>query len=180
MKAKFRKEETLNAILYVLAAFEGKCDIHKVSKILYFADCKHLSEYGRLITGDVYIAMQNGPVPSRVYDIFKFLRGDSFFSTVNDPVRSYMRMINRFHLEALCKPDTDWLSESDVECLDHAIAKCRHLGFNELTTLSHDYAWSHTMPDREISYKDMLSETGDEEPYIDYVTEFMRIESRMS
>lgn len=180
MKAKFRKEETINAILYVLAAFGGRCDIHKISKILYFADCKHLSDYGRLITGDVYIAMQNGPVPSRVYDIFKFLRGDSFFSTNDDPISGCMRMVNRFHLEATRPAETDWLSASDIECLDYAIDKCRNLGFNELTSLSHDYAWSHTMPDREISYKDMLSEAGDEEPYIEYVTDCIRLESRLS
>lgn len=78
----FQYETTLNAILYVLQQLGGKTDMHKLCKILYFADQRHLSKYGRSITGDTYIAMQYGPVPSNVDDILKAVRGDSFFLIV--------------------------------------------------------------------------------------------------
>lgn len=39
-----------------------------------------MSACSRSITGDVYIAMQFGPVPSKIDDIFKVVRGDSYFS----------------------------------------------------------------------------------------------------
>ena len=65
----FRQEESLQAILYILQKMGGKCDMHKCCKILYFADNAHLSQWGRSITGDMYIAMNYGAVPSRIYDL---------------------------------------------------------------------------------------------------------------
>lgn len=79
MKQVFQYEAAVNALLFVLSELGGKSDMHKLCKILYFADQRHLSLYGRSITGDTYIAMQYGPVPSNVDDILKAVRGDSFF-----------------------------------------------------------------------------------------------------
>ncbi len=39
-----------------------------------------MSECGRSITGDNYIAMNYGPVPSYIEDIFKAVRHQSYFS----------------------------------------------------------------------------------------------------
>jgi len=74
----FKEEKTLNAILYIASKMGGAVDMHKLSKTLYFADSEHLSKYGRSITGDVYIKMKYGPVPSKTDDILKAVRGDSF------------------------------------------------------------------------------------------------------
>ena len=84
--SNFRKEIAIEAILYIANRVERK-DIHKICKILYYADQRHLSKYGRSITGDTYIAMAYGPVPSNVEDIFKAVRGDSFFSPYVDNIR---------------------------------------------------------------------------------------------
>jgi len=80
-----------------------------------------MMNYGRLITGDSYIAMNFGPVPSKIYDIFKFLRGDSYFSNVTDDVSSRLRMLNSETISSIVDPDLDYLSESDIECLDDSI-----------------------------------------------------------
>lgn len=79
MAKLFNLDKAINSIIYIIQKLGSKMDMHKLYKILYFADQKHLSDYGRSITGDVYIAMQYGPVPSSVDDILKALRGDSFF-----------------------------------------------------------------------------------------------------
>lgn len=164
----FRKDETINAILYILA-HSDRTDIHRVCKVLYYADREHLSKYGRSITGDEYIAMKFGPVPSNVEDIFKALRGRSFFSDNVDDIREKMDFKNDYYLEAKFAPDMDYLSESEVECLDHAIALCRNKDFYELTGMSHDYAWSNTERDTVMSFRNILSEAGEDSEYIDYV-----------
>lgn len=175
MKAVFKKTETINAVLYILKRLGGSSDIHKVSKILYFADRNHLAKWGRLITGDSYIAMKNGPVPSKVYDVFKYLRGDSYFSYMKDDVRKFLRMVNNKTVESIAEPDMDYLSESDVECLDESIELCRNMGFSELTKFSHGSAWCGTMLDRKISYGDMLREAGQTEGYINYIDDQFRL-----
>ena len=72
MKQMFQYEAALNALLFwPFQSLGDKSDMHKLCKILYFADQRHLSLYGRSITGDTYIAMQYGPVPSNVDDILK-------------------------------------------------------------------------------------------------------------
>ena len=75
----FDLQKSIQAILYVANRLNRK-DFHKIFKILYFADRNHLSDYGRTITGDFYVAMDDGPVPSKIYDIFKIVRGDGLFS----------------------------------------------------------------------------------------------------
>lgn len=150
--------------------------MHKLCKILYFADQRHLSQYGRSITGDTYIAMQFGPVPSCVDDIFKALRGDSFFSSVPEieQLKRCMVFENRFIVRALQEPDMDELSVSDVECLDYAIGICKDKSFSQLTEFSHGLAWSNTQRDRAISVKDILREVGDEEAYVEYVADNLK------
>ena len=38
----------------------------KIAKLLFFADKRHLVQYGRPITGDWYAALQHGPLPSNI------------------------------------------------------------------------------------------------------------------
>lgn len=178
MKSSFNKDVALQAILYILSKL-GTADMHKVSKILYFADRSHLSKYARSITGDDYIKMSYGPVPSNVYDIMKAIRGDSYFANTSEAksLEQYFRFINSKDIVPLMEVNIDYLSESDVECLDEAIAICKDLNFEELTRLSHDFAWANTALNAKISVKDILCEVGDSEEYIEYVNQKLQMES---
>lgn len=171
----FKKNRAINAILYVAKALE-RSDIHKICKILYFADQMSFSKYGRSITGDTYIAMNYGPVPSYIEDIFKAVRKQSYFSKYATEFAGIFSFKNDYILVAEKEPDMDCLSESDVRCLDYAIEKCKDLDFERLTAISHGYAWSNTAKDRPISVDDILKECGDSDEYIDYVNEMIALE----
>ena len=77
----------------------------------------------------------------------------------------------------------DFLSEqvNDLnktrKSLDEAIAMCKDLTFEELTRLSHDFAWTNTAWNGKMSIKDMLCEVGDSEEYIEYVNQKMQMEA---
>jgi uncharacterized phage-associated protein len=173
----FRKEIAIEAILYIANRIE-RGDIHKICKILYYADQQHLSKYGRSITGDTYIAMNYGPVPSNVEDIFKAVRGDSVFSPYVENIKNdSFDFFNKFILRPKREADLDYLSESDTECLDTAIAKCKDLSFQQLTELSHDLAWNNTQRDRAISVKDILREQGDDEEYAEFIARKLEMEN---
>ncbi len=74
----------MNAILYIIELFGGKVDIYKLYITLYVADREHLSKYGRLITNDDYIASEYGPIPSRINDILKAVRDESYCSNIGE------------------------------------------------------------------------------------------------
>ncbi len=179
MKQIFEYEAALNSLLFALSRLGGKTDMHKLCKILYFADQRHLSVYGRSITGDTYIAMQYGPVPSNVDDILKAVRGDSFFSAYVSNLRDKLTFENRFIVKALAAPDMDELSDTDVECLEYAIDYCRDKSFSQLTELSHGIAWTNTARDRAISVKDILREAGNEEEYVEYIADQLRMQETL-
>ncbi|MBQ2839681.1 MAG: SocA family protein [Muribaculaceae bacterium] len=179
MSKLFNYDKAINSLLYSLSQLGGKTDMHKLCKILYFADQKHLSQYGRSITGDTYIAMQYGPVPSCVDDILKALRGDSFFSSNEEitKLKNYIIFENRFIVRGVKEPDMDELSGSDIECLDYAVNLCRNKNFDELTAYSHGMAWNNTRPDREMSVKDILREAGDDEAYVEYIADSLKLKA---
>lgn len=171
----FDKDVTLNAVLYILAGMGGEADMHKVFKTLYFADQRHLSKYGRTITGDVYIAMRYGPVPSKTDDIFKSVRGDSYFQPGD--LEGYFHFVNRWLVKNDKAADMDYLSDTDVECLDAAISLCKDKSFDELTMLSHGMAYANTAKDSRMSYADILMEVGDTDDYARYITDKLELES---
>lgn len=178
MNTLFNKEVSLHAVLYVLKLMGGECDMHKICKILYFADQKHLSLYARSITGDDYIRMNYGPVPSKIDDMFKAVRGDSYFSNsqISQELSTYFSFKNRFIVQAKKKPDMDYLSESDVECISQSFDQCKNMNFGELTEFSHGPAWQNTQQDRKISVKDIMREAGDSEDYVNYVAKKLELE----
>jgi uncharacterized phage-associated protein len=164
----FHEVKALNAVLYIANRLKRK-DFHKIFKILYFSDREHLTEYGRSITGDIYIAMRDGPVPSGIYDIFKSVRGDGFYKD-NGHFSAHFsvddRIINPRH-----EADLDELSASDIECMDHSLSLYGNLSWRKIREKSHDYAWSSTTINRPISCRDILKEQGASDEFIDYVEE---------
>ncbi len=173
----FKQDVAIQAILYILKEMGGTCDIHKCHKILYFADNEHLSKYGRSITGDAYVRMDYGAVPTCIYDLFKAVRGDSYFASQVDDIRkNCFHFVNNKDIIADAEPDISYLSESDVEILNKYIAQFKKKDFNAVSEASHGYAWSHTPQNAVISVRSRLTEMGDTEDYINYIEEQMRAE----
>lgn len=142
----FDQEATLAALLYVAGRVDG-LTMHKLAKILYFADKAHLERYGRFITGDQYVAMENGPVPSMTYSMVKELGNGAPDALFAHPLADTLRVERRegkHYVRGLTQPDLDALSDSDLACLDDSIANYSAHSFRELSDLSHDAAWNAT------------------------------------
>ena len=169
----FDFDKSINAMLYIAKKLK-RSDFHKVFKILYLSYREHLAKYGRPITGDIYIKMQNGPVPSKIYDILKVVRGDSFFSDeMKDRYSSFFEVNNNYFITPLKEPDIDYLSETDLQEIDTALEKYGDLAFNEISLVSHDIAWTLTNDSCPISIVDIMSEAGKDKDYISYICSFM-------
>lgn len=120
--------------------------LYDVMKMLYVADKCHLERYGRFITGDRYVAMAKGPVPSATYDLMKYLRGERHYFDGGEWVKEMLRLERggSHSFTLLRNPDLSLLSESDIECLDEVVTLVRTKGARYVMKLSHDEAWENT------------------------------------
>src|SRR5688572_12349539 len=132
---RFDPDKGLEVLLYIANRI-AKRDIYWVLKTPYFADKHHVSEIGRPICGDHYIAMSKGPVPSGLYDIVKDVRDKRRLSAFVKKASEAFEI--RGH-EFVPKRDAelDYLSGSDREALDRAMREIEHLSFAELKARSH-------------------------------------------
>ena len=162
---KFNARKAIEVMLYVA---ERVRDMYSLLKIMYFADQKHLAKYGRLISGDSYIAMNYGPVPSGAYDIIKYVRGDGFF-TIDEPAKEAFQVQGRETILPLRRADTELLSDSDMECLDEAIKQYGSLSFKELRERSHDQAFLSASHNGVISLEVIARALPDGELLWDYL-----------
>lgn len=172
----FDLQKSLQAILYVANRLKRK-DFHKIFKILYFADRNHLSNYGRTITGDFYVAMDDGPVPSKIYDIFKIVRGDGLFSSEKkSEFEPYFKVQQWMFVVPQKDADLDILSGSDIEELDASLSLYGYLSWDEVREKSHDFAWRNTAKDHAIDLQNIMRENGEDEEYITFVSKQINLQ----
>jgi len=166
----FDKEKAIQVILYIANKIK-EVDIHKAFKILYFAEREHIATYGSLIVGDMYIAMKNGPVPSATYNIIKEARGNTPGSQ-----KDKLNFTNFFEVKdniihPKTEADSDFFSETELECLDASIHRYKKYSFSKLTELSHDKAWEKASKNNEMSFEDIAKAGGAGKEMIKYINE---------
>ena len=166
---KFNESKTINAVLYISEKLKRK-DFHKIFKILYFSDREHLSTYGRTITGDTYIAMADGPVPSNLYDIFKSVRGDGYYKD-SGKFGQYFFVVDWDLVKLNKKADLTELSQTDLTCIDNNLKIYSDMSWDEIREKSHDYAWRNSIQNRPIDFANIIREAGENDDYIDYLKE---------
>ena len=167
----FLDETKIHVILFVadkLIANKIQSDIYKILKIIYFAEKEHLKITGRTICDDTFIAMKDGPVPSKMYDMIKSIRGDGIYSI--EGLEKYFHIENPYFIIPNLKPDLSKLSEKNIELLEKSIAENGNLSFSELKRKSHDEAYNNADErDNTISYKSMAKVAGAEEEMLNYI-----------
>jgi uncharacterized phage-associated protein len=161
---QFNESKTINAVLYIVERIERK-DFHKIFKILYFSDRELFADYGKTISGDHYIAMTAGPVPSNLHDIFKSVRGDGFFKH-DGRFSQYFNVVNKNFIVNKKEANLKALSKKDIEYLNNSISKYANLSCSAIKKISHDYAWENTVRDDTMSFENILLERGESDEYI--------------
>ncbi|MBQ8656115.1 MAG: SocA family protein [Prevotella sp.] len=178
MKIEFDKSKALNSLLYVANRLQRK-DFHKIFKILYFADRQHLADWGRPITGDTYIAMDAGPVPSRIYDMLKIVRGDSYLPDM-EGLSDFFAIDNWMYVCPLRDANPNQLSKTEKESLDSSIARYGSLSYDEIKEKSHDIAWRSTAKDFSIQWDDIAREAGLDAEDVEYLNEMNKLQIALS
>lgn len=180
IQLNFRRQPALAALLFVVNELYKrgvKADFIKVFKVLYYADQSHLVKYGRSITGDTYVAMARGPVPSRIYDMIKAVRGDSFFEEEGAPYKQFFTVERKYELQAQAEPDMRQLSATDVRELNRSLDQYALVESLELSEQSHGLAWYQADRDRYMDVAYIMREAGASDEVIDHVAEMLMLEN---
>jgi len=139
----FDREKALEAILFIANNLQGAATFHSISKMLYLADKLHLQEYGRLICGDRYIAMEYGPVPSAIYNMMKVAnKRGSIDVDWDEIIQDAMSVVHGRNVVPNRDCNMDMLSESELECIQQTISTFGRKTFGELVDITHDTAWN--------------------------------------
>jgi len=162
---QFHREKAIETILY-LSHRISDADIYGICKLLYLADKTHLEKYGRFIFGETYYAMKNGATPSNVYDLLK---------EVSEKPLAELE-INGHQIIALRDANLDYLSESDIECLDQVISVWGNVPNWQRKNAAHDNAWGTAWEQRgdrrsvTISVESIAELFDDSDDLIDYLS----------
>lgn len=157
-----------NIMLFILKELGGKADYLRINKIMYFADQKHLVEWGIPISNDRYTAMKRGPVPSYAYTLMKDTEQNADNYPDDDDCFAYEP--DHFMI-AKQEPDIDYIPESGLEILLETIRENKDLSFEDLSEKSHDAAWHQTEPDAEMSLISIAKAAGASDAALEYIQE---------
>jgi hypothetical protein len=141
IRFSFNEKKALEALVLVATEWPGITAFY-ASKAVFLADKHHLNKFGRPVVGDRYIAMDNGPVPSAIYDWFK-----GNIDRMADPQAivdsiEFNRNAKYVSANALREPELGYLSTSDIAALREAVEFCKRLRVTELSRVTHnDPAW---------------------------------------
>jgi hypothetical protein len=116
---------------------------YDIVKSFFLADTIHLNRYGRPITYDNYVAMENGPAPSKAYNVLKqeahtMRQLSEPLPWTRRPAPELGRNCNAFERPAR-QASGDVLSPSDRQALATALGMVKTLGFNGVKKLTHDH-----------------------------------------
>lgn len=176
-KSTFDVEKALNAVLYVAEQLRlaGKeAGFHQVFKILYFAEQKHIAQYGSFILGDSYVAMPKGPVPSKTYDILKALRQDLPYEVDIETITQYVRVEDEHYIQPVGEVDESIFSDTELASLMLSVQENKDLSFGKLTEKSHDAAWekaAQTSKNDIMSFVEIARAGGANEEMIKFIEE---------
>jgi uncharacterized phage-associated protein len=163
IRFQFNESKAVEALVFIAQRWPDITPFY-LSKVLFFADRDHLRQYGRPVLGDSYIAMDNGPVPSRVYDIVK---GNLDFFGDPAAIKSALRMDRAAQphtISAEREPNTAQFSETDIAALSAAIDFCKGKSFSYLSNLTHnEEAWSSAARNAEMELELLVPEEQREE-----------------
>lgn len=183
----FDKHKLTEMVLYILNKTNG-LDYYHVFKTIYFANIAHLAKCGLRITTDDFCALPDGPAPSVLYDSIKEKKGMYCDSELEQLMEDAIVKGNDdayYMWSAKRQANIDYLSKSEIEELDKAIADNAHLPYNILRNKSHGEEWARAFhgsdPGRKImDIVGMAKDGMATEDMLEYIKEELEVEKALA
>jgi uncharacterized phage-associated protein len=134
MTLRFNERRATEAAARFLKLRGGRMSYLKLIKLLYLLDREALLRWGRPVTADRYVAMANGPVVSRIYEL---IRDEPAPGT--DPIwRHYISAPQEYEVTLLAEAETDELSRAEGEFIEEIFAEFGKMNRWDLVRISHE------------------------------------------
>lgn len=121
---RYSERKTVQVIAYFVWKLR-KCTKLPLLKLIFLADRYHVRKFGRLITGNKYVAMQYGPVASETKTFIEKAAARSEYAKKFFSVRLTKGFDGKKRelLETVSAPLFSMLSRSEIEAMDAAVAQ---------------------------------------------------------
>lgn len=179
----FDKQRLTEIVLYILNKTKG-LDYYHVFKVIYFANMAHLAKYGLPMVCDDFCALQDGPVPSTLYNCIK---GDPYCDKELQSMLDESILKGQddayYMLEAKRKANSSYLSRADVDVLDKSISENANLPYGVLRSKSHGEEWKRAYNQQGRKVMDVVGIAKDgmaSDDMIAYIEENMMIKKALS
>jgi uncharacterized phage-associated protein len=154
MVLRFNERRATEAAARLLKLRGGRMKYLKLIKLLYFLDREALLRWGRPVTTDRYVSMDNGPVVSRIYELIL----DEPAPGTQSVWRSYISAPANWDVQLMREPETEELSRAEEALIEEIFLNYGKKNRWELVNLSHQFPeWRNpegsALP---ISYEDIL------------------------
>lgn len=130
---RFNERKATQAAACLLKLRGGRMSYMKLIKLLYLADRKALTRWGRPITTDRFVSMNRGPVLSRVLD----LATDGDDPSGQSIWGSFISEPANYEVSLKGDPSDDELSVAEVGVLEGVFKEFGHLSRWDLVELTH-------------------------------------------
>lgn len=154
MVIRFNERRATEAAARFLKLRGGRMSYIKLIKLLYLLDREALLRWGRPVTTDRYVSMDNGPVVSRIYDLIR----EEPAPGTDSVWRRYISTPQEWEVTLLAEPQTDELSRAGEALIEEVFAKFGHMNRWDLVRASHELPeWQDpTGSAIPIEYRDIL------------------------
>jgi len=134
----FNYKKATQALNYFASSASGNFNKLKAIKLLWLADRLHIRRFGRTITGDAYVAMEHGPVPSCTRDLLQ----NSSFKLSGEELAyktDFIEETDRHHYKSVNPPNLQVFSKSDLNAIEEVLRLYGGRSKFELRDFSHEF-----------------------------------------
>jgi uncharacterized phage-associated protein len=177
MELRFDFDRSLQAAAYLLHLEEGRMPYLRLVKLMYIAERELLARTATPLTGDIWIAMEHGPVLGHILDLIKG-KGSRSMEWEGFIIRS------GYAVQLVAEPGRDRLSGDVIDKLAEVSGRYREKDHWELRDLMHDFPeWVKNYPGAGsalIPLKDILEAQGESQETLDVIEEEESVRRHMS
>lgn len=191
MQVEMTKDDvqTIKAVLlYIIKnSRDDRRDVYSIVKTAYYAQQLHFVHWALPIFNDRIAALPFGPVPSNLYNILRLSRGEE----------NERRFLQQEGLDAISdaigfdsesfyvkeEPDLNYLSESNIECLNEAIQKVAFMNFDNIVKDTHGIEWRRAYcesPNKIMDNLNIAREGGAAEDVVEYLQDALEWKRSLS